>query len=227
MKDGKLCTYECVVDAGEGIFPTNAKGHRAASENGCYDGRAGDAAEVAFRALAADVAGQEAVLKQWAIVEECWIESSEVETWGENGGGIEARVYPRDSYAYKVGYNYLGVGYQTPLEWIANKIILHNRLFPEDALELVGFTETYGFVKSITGPFFAPVFRQKWVDGQLVAKDRQALIDDMLRELGWTQTGKTAWMKGFVRIKDIHTDNVIIDRNGDYHFIDTQPEVFC
>ena len=115
---------------------------------------------------------QEKILKEYAQREGIWISRETVEGWKPVGDDVtmEARVYFGGSDVIKVGYNYLNF-YETPLDWLTNKISLNNYIFPDTELELIGFTETYGATRDVSGVFFAPVYKQRYVKGRVLKCD--------------------------------------------------------
>ncbi|GHT43462.1 hypothetical protein AGMMS49965_17290 [Bacteroidia bacterium] len=78
---------------------------------------------------------QESILKEYAKKESIWISPETIDKWKliNDDVTMESRVY-REDY-----------------------------LFSDTALELIGFTETYGATKETGGTFFAPVYRQKYI----------------------------------------------------------------
>ncbi|GHT66155.1 hypothetical protein AGMMS50239_27180 [Bacteroidia bacterium] len=90
---------------------------------------------------------QEEILREYAKKEEIWISPETINEWNLIADDVtmESRVYRNESgdSVIKVGYNYLNF-YDTPLDFLTNKISLNNYLFPDTGLELIGFTETYG-----------------------------------------------------------------------------------
>ncbi|MDR0507893.1 MAG: hypothetical protein LBH32_13905, partial [Dysgonamonadaceae bacterium] len=173
---------------------------------------------------------QEAILKEYAQKRGIWISPETIADWKQisNDVTMEARVY-RDEQSngenvIKVGYNYLNF-YETPLEWLTNKISLNNFLFPDTALELIGFTETYGVTKDVPGKLFAPVYRQKYVKARVLQDSELNLLKEEMSKNGFKKKGYSTYYNDNYVINDLHVDNVMIDEDGNYLFIDTVPRL--
>jgi hypothetical protein len=176
---------------------------------------------------------QENVLKEWAQHNGIFIypaaiegrineifNSETVKGWNYQTSGMEARIYQDNDRVLKVGYNYLNF-FEDPFDYLNRKILLHNLLFPETALEIVGFTETYGATPEVKGRFFAPVLSQPLIQGELVPEGRQDIVDEIMKNLGFEKTGKDSYSNGRYILKDMHPDNIIISKEGTPFFIDT------
>jgi hypothetical protein len=130
---------------------------------------------------------QESLLKKYAKHEGIWIEPSEIEKWEYIDSGTESRVYkdPTNSnYVLKVGYNYRNFS-ETPLKFLDNRISLHNSIFIETKYDLVGFTETYGAIREVPGPFFAPVYRQYYIQGSVLKENELHLLQTEMEKRGF------------------------------------------
>lgn len=166
-------------------------------------------------------AGQEAILKSYAKHKGIWITKKEIETWDFINAGMESRVYLKDGKVLKVGYNYLKF-YNTPQEFFDNKISLHNYLFPDTFLELIGFTETFG--PDGKGVFFAPVVRQAHIQGRVLWQSEIEYFQNELVNAGFTNwVGPATYASYHYLLKDMHLDNVMIDEDDNFLFIDTVP----
>lgn len=167
---------------------------------------------------------QEERLKQYAQHTGIWIDQQEIDNWQEVGAGMESRVYYKNGYVYKVGYNYLNF-YDTPDEFFTNKITLHNYLFPEVPYQLMGFTETYGAYRETKGSFFAPVYRQVFVQGNELSELPHTAYNEFVNYMtnaGFVQDNNCFVSKDYI-IKDLHKGNIFVSAKGNYFFIDTVP----
>jgi hypothetical protein len=169
---------------------------------------------------------QEVILKEYAQKRGIWISPETVAGWKPISDEVtmEARVYDDGENVIKVGYNYLNF-YDTPLEWLTNKISLNNFLFPDTALELTGFTETYGVTKDVQGKFFAPVYQQKYVKGRVLQDNELPLLREEMKQRGFKHKGYSTYYNDNYIINDLHVDNVMITENGNYRLIDTVPRL--
>lgn len=138
--------------------------------------------------------------------------------------GMECRIYYDNGKVIKVGYNYLNF-YDTPFEFLTNKISLHNYIFGGSGsqLELWGFTETFGVSKQTKGIFFAPVYKQSYIKGHELKTSEVHLFHNEMKKRGFIEKDKNLFVNRDYLMKDLHVDNVIIDRKGNFHFIDTVP----
>jgi len=167
---------------------------------------------------------QEEILTDYAQREGIWISPETINEWKLIGDDVtmEARVYDDGKNVIKVGYNYLNF-YDTPLDWLTNKISLNNYLFPDSKLELIGFTETYGATKEVDGKFFAPVYRQEYVKGRVLSDSELPMLEEEMKHLVFTKKGYSSYFNENYVIRDLHVDNVMITDNGNYRFVDTVP----
>ncbi|MDR3366030.1 MAG: hypothetical protein LBO71_03565, partial [Prevotellaceae bacterium] len=171
---------------------------------------------------------QEQILKDYAQKKGVWITPEEVEKWKYRDTGMEARVYDDPSnpgYVLKVYYNYKNFS-ETPQEYLDNRISLHNHLFGESetGYELVGFTETHGATRAVDGSYFAPVVRQKHIQGRELEKGELPLLDAEMEKRGFDKINGVYVSKDYI-VEDLHADNVMIDKDGNFHFIDTVPSL--
>ena len=171
-----------------------------------------------------NVEEQEKLLIDFAQKSEIWIDESSFEIADLIAEESEAKVY----YLLEKGVVIKVVNYRrfskTPLDHLNNRITLHNYLFSGTTYQLVGFTNTEDFTGNKK---FAFVVEQPFVKGRYI---------DFTREEGLFR--KEAQMRGFnvglenykpvlfnvdYVIKDLHEENIIIDEQGNFLFIDTVP----
>ncbi|MDR2410173.1 MAG: hypothetical protein LBE13_18975, partial [Bacteroidales bacterium] len=180
------------------------------------------------RAVGERAKRQEELLKDYAKKEGIWISPEEIEQWEYKDTGMEARVYKAPNspdHILKVVYNYKNFS-ETPLEYLDNRISLHNYLFGNSNTdyELIGFTETYGATKETGGQYFAPVIRQRYVQGSELKESELQMLDAEMEKRGFEKTNGMYVNKDYI-IEDLHADNVIKDEQGNFHFIDTVPSL--
>ncbi|GHT75462.1 hypothetical protein AGMMS50262_10840 [Bacteroidia bacterium] len=160
---------------------------------------------------------QENLLENYAKNEGIWFEYSEIKTvWNriDIKQSTEAEIYEDENQAYirKVFY-YLNS--DTPLEFLDNRISLHNALFPETKYELIGFT------KSIKG--FAFILKQLFIIGRETTKEDN--LDSFMLRMGFEKTGFNCFQNGIIEIADLHGGNVLKGIDGNFYFIDTIPRL--
>ena len=101
---------------------------------------------------------QEEILTDWAKKNNCWLDYSDIKReFGEvfdDGIGTEAEVRRYDNHHVLKVNNYRAYS-KTPLDFLDNRISLHNYLFPETAYELIGFCKNNysGFSFVVKQPF--------------------------------------------------------------------------
>lgn len=117
---------------------------------------------------------QEARLIAYAKNEGIWRDSklfTEDEMIAE---GAEAKIFPSPNSGYLLKVvNYKRYS-KTPLEYLDNRITLHNYLFPDTVYTLVGLTETEDFTGNRV---FAFIVEQAFVTGRYInfSKNREAI----------------------------------------------------
>jgi hypothetical protein len=171
---------------------------------------------------------QEKLLKDYAKKEGVWFTPDEIERWEYLDAGNEARVYrdPKNpDSVLKVVYNYRNFS-DAPLDYFDNRISLHNYIFrdSETEYELIGFTETYGAIKRLKEQFFAPILRQKYVQGGELKKGELNILDYEMEKRGFIKIKRGYASVDYI-IRDLNPDNVIITPDGNFRFIDTVPSL--
>jgi hypothetical protein len=158
---------------------------------------------------------QELILEEYALHEAIWFDyAKDIESqWeGVQGrGGQEAEVFRgQKGYLRKI-YDY----YQnsnSPLEFIDNRISLHNLLFPETRYELLGFTQKHSR--------FQFILEQPFVVGRNHRKEDN--FSKYMENLGYDQIDDTTYHNKYFIISDLHEANVLKSGSG-FLFVDTIP----
>ena len=99
----------------------------------------------------------------------------------------------------------------TSLDGFIHRLIAHNELFPDDAYIIIGFTHN-----SIGEP--CVVLKQPFIEPLRYATDEE--IDDFLESHGYTVDMDDIWFNGQYEISDVKSSNVLVDLDGNLHFID-------
>lgn len=163
---------------------------------------------------------QESILTKYATENGLWLPAPTQESFVHEGD--EAKVYasPNAGYVRKV------IDYKKhsrlPIDFLDNRISLHNYISPDTAYTLIGFTYTENFAGK---PTFAFVVDQPHVSGKYIdlERDKQQIEDAGF--LVTTQNFKPVLYNRDYVIKDQHERNILVGSNGTLHFIDTVPKL--
>ena len=158
---------------------------------------------------------QEELLEQYAKYEGIWFdyESGIEQKWEgvEGRGGQEAEVYKGMNFSlWKVVDYYQNS--DTPLEFLDNRVAIHNLLFSDTKYELIGFSKKKNRLQFIIS--------QPFVEGRNYKKDDH--FPDYMDSLGYEQIDDTTYYNRYFIIKDLHEANVLKIQNG-FAFVDTIP----
>jgi hypothetical protein len=157
---------------------------------------------------------QEKLLKEYAIHEGIWFDYREKpfeDIFGDQlDRGSEAIVYYDGSgFVIKAIDNYYSSGPNDALI----RISLHNKEFPADKLEVIGFglNEKDQFVN---------IVRQQFVVGKEKASTQE--IKAELERRGYRHLKRNDYINEDYCLEDMSSDNVIITDQGNFRFIDTR-----
>jgi hypothetical protein len=158
---------------------------------------------------------QETVLEEYANYKHIWFDyATEIaEKWEgvEGRGGQEAEVYRgKNGFLRKVFDYYQNSN--SPLEFLDNRIAVHNMLFPETKYELFGFTKKRDRLQFI--------LEQPFVKGRNHRKDDH--FPQYMENLDYEQIDDTTYHNQFFLLQDLHEANVLKTDKG-FAFIDTIP----
>jgi len=158
------------------------------------------------------VTAQEKILEDYAKDNGLWVEHSTIEKdWKFLDNGEEAKMYRiDDSYVNKV-YDYQVMSL-SPLEFIDNRISLHNFMFEGTSYELTGFTKTKRGLSFI-------------VKQPYIRNYSKTPIDNIRKEMekrGFKKLDNKSYYNDNYLVEDLHEKNVITkDDTGKLYFIDT------
>ena len=148
------------------------------------------------------------VAETYAKENNLWIPLEETFRWRKLSGGNENEVFLSDNNRiYKIN-NLMNDGGILPL---LERVLLHNRYFPETCYELVGFTGTEG--RSVF-----PVFRQQYIRRGVEVDIPE--IEAYMLKLGFSKTGDYSYTNGEVTVDDLRPRSVLKDDNGTFYIID-------
>lgn len=142
-----------------------------------------------------------------------WIERIEDYVGNMIGNGQENDVFiSKDNlYAIKLNNFALLSPSATSLNGFIHRLIAHNELFPDDAYFIIGFS-----YNSIGEP--CVVLKQPFIEPLRYATDEE--IDEFLESHGYTVDIDDIWFNGQYEISDVKSSNVLVDLDGNLHFID-------
>ena len=168
----------------------------------------------------------EKLLKDYADNKKIWFDESQFQENDIITQGAEAKVYPspKEGYVRKV-INYRRYS-NTPLEFLDNRVSLHNYLFPDTAYTLAGFTNTEDFTGNKQ---FAFVVEQPFVQGRYINfdKDLEAFKSE-LEKGGFTfkvENFRPLLVGKDYIVEDLHQENILVTKQGNFRFIDTVPSL--
>ena len=153
---------------------------------------------------------QEQLIEQWAKAAQLWVEDSEqiiVRNYGPMiAQGAEAKVYYREGDTSVVKER---ASIYSTTQKALDAIALHNFLFPETAMHVVGFTrDTDGILRVIlTQPYIRCL--------RLASKEE---IDKMVMQKGFRDNGDgngVNYISERLALEDMHPANVFIDEVGE------------
>lgn len=154
---------------------------------------------------------QEKILKDYAKETGIWVDRDIIEKdWLFVDKGEEAKVYDDGNYIKKVfDYQFFSL---SPLEFIDNRISLHNFMFEETSYELIGFTETNRGLSFI--------LRQPYI--QNYSKTPVSVIREEMVNNGFNVMDEKSYYNNNYIVEDLHHKNVLTnDTTGKLYFIDT------
>ena len=109
---------------------------------------------------------------------------------------------------------------RTPLEFLINKIVIHNTLFPGTFYMLIGYCHRFDeFCFVLEQPYIPPFFNDlKSIIGSTV----QEIEEDMTGKRGFRKEGKTItrYVSDDYIVSDLHLGNVLKGADGELYYID-------
>jgi len=152
---------------------------------------------------------QEELVQQWAEAKKLWIPNSERLLTASFGPmiaqGTEAKVYYKsgDSAVIKERtsiYSTLGKAFEA--------IVLHNTLFPETQMKVIGFSRD-------SDGLFRTILTQPYIECKRLATKKE--IDDMVATKGFRDNGDRQGVNYIgerLHLEDMHPANVFVDPLG-------------
>jgi len=174
-----------------------------------------EATEILRRSKETGFRAYERRLTEYAHETGCWFDLNDIKSnFKYLASGAEADVYlDKDGkYVLKV-VNYRAFS-ETPLDFLNDRISLHNTIFPETAYELTGFTYSH----EIDEEGFYFVTRQLFIDGKKPRPTQQE-IDSYMKRKGFEIHDGTCIIEGYI-ISDLAPRNFVKDIDGILYCID-------
>lgn len=146
-----------------------------------------------------------------------WIEDIQPIISGERiglGGENDVYLYRDGKSVIKINdFSYLPEN-STNFDSFMNRVDAHNELFPHDAITILGFTFNSDGKVSV-------VLSQPYISNAREATQDE--IDNFLEEMGFYTDMSGNWTDGTYEIADTKPNNVLVDEDGNLHFIDVLP----
>ena len=149
---------------------------------------------------------QERLVQQWAEAKQLWFANAEADIELEYGSkiaqGAEAKVYYKQGDTSVIK---MRTSIYATLGRALESIVLHNALFPETAMKLIGFTRD-------ANELFRSINTQPYISCQRLATKQE--IDDMVAIKGFTDNGDGTGVNYIgerLHLEDMHPANVFID----------------
>jgi len=174
-----------------------------------------EATEILRRSEDAGFRTHERRLTEYAKENDCWFDLKYIkDNFKYLGSGAEADVFlDKDGkYVLKV-VNYSAFS-ETPLDYLNNRISVHNFIFPATAYCLIGFT----YSEEIGEEGFYFITRQPFIDSKKPRPSQQE-IDDYMEKRGFVINDGTCIIEGYV-ISDLAPRNFVKDNDGNLFCID-------
>ena len=125
--------------------------------------------------------------------------------------GSESKLYLSEDNDFIIKVQDWAVNSKTPMDYLTDRIVLHNAIFPNTSYELFGF----GFDDTDKGKLKF-ILTQPFICGRPASLSE---ISDYMTSLGFTQSSNK-WIYGTIEISDLNPRNVLIDENNVIYVID-------
>ena len=149
---------------------------------------------------------QEKLIEQWAKAANLWVDDSEkilIKTFGQKiAQGAEAKVYYREGDTSVIKER---ASIYSTLQKAFDAIVLHNSLFPETAMKVVGFSRD-------SDQLFRIILTQPYINCLRLATKQE--IDEMVAIKGFVDNRNgqgVNYISSRLLLEDMHPANVFID----------------
>ena len=167
---------------------------------------------------------QEAIIEQWAKKTGCWYDDTDVffrKSFGENiAEGGEALVYKYGNDLLKT----IGLDYYIQPILALDRISLHNRMFPETNLLILGYGRKQNGEWQVVAS--QPYVQGSQMDDGQIFEFAQRLGFQLINPRNWT------FATPEIYLSDLHDENVILSKEGNVFVVDCDvriniPELRC
>ena len=224
--------------SGEGVENVGSNGWVLSNEEAKNLGGSGnvEASDDLRRYVGTSIISQQQTLIKWATESGCLFDENDYKKLEKyphmkiSEINTESDVFFINDTVIKVVKNFRNfIASSTPLEFLDNRIMRHNKYFPETAYTLLGIM-SYGDI-------FAFVTMQPFIEGaktmeemdEKARKDFKGRIDAKLKEMGFEKdrySYKIIDENGnLLRLSDTHIGNFIEDKDGNMFCIDSVFEI--
>ena len=126
--------------------------------------------------------------------------------------GAESRLFVEDGEDFIIKVTDFTVQSESPFDFLLDRVILHNAIFPETSYQVVGYT----FDEDSNFRF---ILTQPKIKGRAATQEE---IQSFAAKLGFgTEPLHSDWYENdLLKIQDLHPKNVLIDSRGDLYVID-------
>lgn len=155
---------------------------------------------------------QEALLHQYAEAADCWYQIDNLDESLIIGMGGESIVYRYDE---KTVLKLNTLRYTVSPQILLDRITIHNYLFPDTAMEVIGFGRNE-FSE------FCILYTQPYIQGTPATKEQiEKHIEKVGQNISQYQLDGINFRNQFFLFDDLHQENVLIDNSGGIRVIDT------
>ena len=109
---------------------------------------------------------------------------------------------------------------RTPLEFLINKVALHNTLFPGTFYQLIGFCHRFDeFCFVLEQPYIPPFFDDF---KRVIGSTDKEIKEDIISKRGFREEGKSQirYVSDSYIVSDLHLGNVLKSADGELYYVD-------
>ena len=174
-----------------------------------------EASEILRRSQSANREEQEKALAEYARERGCLFRLDSIRQnlkYLDKGGESEVYLDTDGKHVIKVTSYFMS---DTPLEFLINRITLHNAVFPDTAYELVGFCYSHGE----NGTELCFITRQPFIEGGEPAPEE---IYEYMECRGYRRAKNVAsFVSDIYKITDLAPNNFVKGNDGELYCIDS------